>query len=283
MSDYRVDVDNYNGPLDLLLYLIRRDEIDIYDIPIARVARQYGQFVEILNVIDPNAAGEFLVMLATLMEVKSRALLPRVEAIDDQEDALADPRLELVRQLLAYKTFKDAAHELELAAQVQQLRYPRQPVDPPSEPGEVDLEDVSIWTLMTAFAALLEQTGKAKPTHDVVVDDTPMALHIADLTDALEHGGGSRNFEALFGGRTKAEMIGLFLALLELIRQRRIRVTQEEPFGPISIHLIETVKQSQASESDIEDGEIDTVPAAESNELEPEPEPELEPEPEQAP
>ena len=264
MSEYRVDVDTYNGPLDLLLYLIRRDEIDIYDIPIARVASQYGQFVEVLSAIDPNAAGEFLVLLATLMELKSRALLPRVEAIDDEEDALSDPRLELVRQLLAYKTFKDAAHELELAAQVQQLRYPRQPVDRLSEPDDVDLEDVSIWTLMTAFASMLEQTGKVKTTHEVFVDDTPMALHIADLTDALEHGGGSQNFETLFGGRTKAEMIGLFLALLELIRQRRIRVTQEEPFGPILIHLIEPDEQPQASESE---------PDAPPNEPETEPTP----------
>lgn len=271
MSEYRVDVDTYNGPLDLLLYLIRRDEIDIYDIPIARVASQYGQFVEVLSAIDPNAAGEFLVLLATLMELKSRALLPRVEAIDDEEDAFSDPRLELVRQLLAYKTFKDAAHELELAAQVQQLRFPRQPADRLSEPGEVDLEDVSIWTLMTAFASLLEQTGKAKATHEVFVDDTPMALHIADLTDALEHAGGSRNFVEIFGGRTKAEMIGLFLALLELIRQRRIRVTQDESFGHISIHLIDSPEGAEAAEIEAVTSHDETESDASPNEPETEP------------
>lgn len=239
MSEYRVDLEAYNGPLDLLLYLIRRDEIEIYDIPIARVTKQYLQFVDVLHALDPNLAGDFLVMIATLMEIKSRALLPRhLDDGADQED-LADPRLELVRQLLAYKTFKDAAHELGLSAQVHALRFPRQPVLPETNPDDVDLEDVSIWTLMQAFAALLEQTGKAKPTHDVMFDETPMALHAADVIDSLQRGEGSQAFASVFAGRTRAEMIGLFLALLELIRQRRIRVTQDEPFGPIIVHLLD--------------------------------------------
>lgn len=248
MSQYRVDVDAYNGPLDLLLYLIRTEEVDIYDIPIARIAEQYCGFVEVLQVLDPNIAGDFLVMMATLMELKSRALLPRVAAVDEEED-FEDPRLELVRQLLAYKTFKDAARQLGTAAEVQALRFPRQPVEPSSEGGEMDLEDVSIWALVNAFGALLEQTGKGKPTHDLF-DDTPLLLHADDIVDSLQRGGGSQHFEFIFTGRTKAEMIGLFLALLEMIRRRRIRITQDRQFGPITIHLIDATPLEQATEEE---------------------------------
>lgn len=247
MSEYRVDVDAYNGPLDLLLFLIHREEVDIYDISIARIAEQYCGYVEVLQIIDPNVGGDFLVMMATLMEIKSRALLPRTAAVDEEDD-FQDPRLELIRQLLAYKTFKDAARELGTAAEIQSLRFPRQPVDPASESGELDLEDVSVWTLVNAFGELLEQTGKGKLTHDVVYDETPLALHADDIVDSLQHNDGSQFFEFIFSGRSKAEMIGLFLALLELIRRRRIRVTQERQFGPVTIHLIDSTPLDEAIE-----------------------------------
>jgi len=237
LNEYRVDVDTYNGPLDLLLFLIKREEVDIYDIPISLIARHYCQYVEILQVLDPNLAGDFLVMLATLMELKSRALLPHAEVVDDDE-AFEDPRLELVRQLLAYKSFKDAARRLGFAAEVQSFKFPRQPAHQPPDSTEMDLEDVSIWALVQAFGTLLEQTGKGKVTHDVVSDETPIALHADDLMDSLERSGGSQVFESVFAGRTKIEMIGLFLALLELIRQRRVRVSQDVQFGPVTIHLI---------------------------------------------
>ena len=249
MNEYRVHVDAYNGPLDLLLYLIRREEVDIYDIPIARIAEQYARYVDVLQVIDPNIAGDFLVMMATLMEVKSRAMLPRLVAVEDEEEGFEDPRLELVRQLLAYKTFKDAARELGTAAEVQALRHPRQPAGAPPEDRELDLEDVSIWALVHAFGALLEQTGRDQLTHDVV-DDTPLMLHADDIVDSLSRNGGSQLFEAIFIGRTKIEMIGLFLALLELIRQRRIRITQQEQFGPITIHLTDEYPLDDVSEEE---------------------------------
>lgn len=250
MSEYRVELEDYNGPLDLLLFLISRDEIDIYDIPIAQVTEQYIKFIEVVKKLDPNVAGDFLVMLATLMEIKSRALLPRQLAVDGEEEDFEDPRLELVRQLLTYKAFKDVAHELDLVGQVQALRYPVQPAGLPPQPGEVDLEDISIWTLMNAFNALLEQTGRGKTYHEVVVDDTPLALHAADMVDSLERAGGSQPFDAIFSGRTRIEMIGLFLALLELIRQRRVRISQDEQFGPITIHLISAIPIDEPEDPD---------------------------------
>src|SRR5512137_203398 len=121
MQDYRVQLDIYQGPLDLLLYLIRRDEVDIYDIPIARITGQFVQYVELLREIDPNVVGDFLVMAATLMEIKSRMLLPRPPA-EEGEEELVDPRLDLVRQLLEYKRFKDAAGRLAEAAEERAMR-----------------------------------------------------------------------------------------------------------------------------------------------------------------
>ena len=238
MSAFRVDLEAYNGPLDLLLFLIRREEVDIYDIPVARITGQYLAYVTLLEALDPNLAGDFLVMAATLMEIKSRTLLPRPPADQDDEEII-DPRLELVRQLLEYKTFKDAARSLGAAAQLQALRHPRQPAVVPPDADQLDIEEAQIWDLLEAFNRLLEQTGRRAGFHEVVYDDTPIALHAADVVDLLERAGGSQPFEQIFEGRTKSELIGLFLALLELIRQKRIRAEQERNFGTIVIHLLD--------------------------------------------
>lgn len=239
MTDYSIQTDAYSGPLDLLLYLIRREEVDLYDIPIARVTEQYCRYVETLATIDPNIAGDFLVMAATLMEIKSRMLLPRPPAEEGEVEDFSDPRLELVRQLLEYKKFKDASLELTHAAQTQFQRWPRTPVKPASAAhGEIDLEDVQIWDLVAVFNKLMSSIGAGAATHDVVFDDTPIALHATDILDRLQGEGGQMGFESIFTGRTRAEMVGLFLALLELMRQQRVRVVQEEVFGPIFVILL---------------------------------------------
>lgn len=240
VDDYRVQLDVYNGPLDLLLYLIRREEIAIYDIPIARLTEQYLAYVELLHRLDPDSAADFLVMAAMLMEIKSRALLPRLPAMEDGEaEEFVDPRLELVRQLLEYKRVKDAARSLELAAQIQALRHARKPVLPEAPPEGVDLDDVQLWDLFEAFQQLLEETGQRDPVHQVERDDTPITLYADDIIDSLERHGGVQPFEEVFAGRTKAEMIGLFLALLELIRERRVQARQEELFGRIDLYLLD--------------------------------------------
>lgn len=239
MSDYKVQLDVYSGPLDLLLYLIRRDEVDIYDIPIARVTEQFVAYCDTLRLLDPNIAGEFLVLAATLMEIKSRLLLPTPPPeSDDLAAVAADPRNELVRQLLDYKRFKDASLGLADRAAAQSQRFGRgQSDEPPQDGGTIDLEDIQIWDLVAAFNQLLSATGRGPVTHDVVFDDTPITLHAADIIDRLSREG-SLHFERVFSGRTRAETIGLFLALLELIRQTRIRATQESPFGPIQLELL---------------------------------------------
>jgi len=239
VEEYRVQLDAYSGPLDLMLFLIRREEIDIYDIPIARLTQQYLAYVQLLERLDPDFAADFLVMAATLMEIKSRALLPRPPAAEEDEEDWADPRMELVRQLLAYKSFRDAARELELAAQIQALKHPRQPATPDTEPEAIELEDVQIWDLLEAFQKLLDETGQGEPFHEVQVDDTPISLYADDILDSLQRAGGVQLFAEVFAGRDRAEMIGLFLALLELVRERRIRVSQDEPLGGIVLHLLD--------------------------------------------
>lgn len=234
---YNVALDVYNGPMDLLLFLIRREEIDIYDIPIARITEQYIQYIEFLRHIDPDIISEFLVLASTLMEIKSRELLPTPPP-DEADEEMIDPRAELIRQLLAYKTFKDAARSLEQASQVQSLKHRRSPVLPEVPTDEVDLDSVDIWDLFDAFNDLLKQIGKKEAVHKVDVDDTPVALHIDDILDSLERSDGCQPFQDIFAGRNKAEMIGLFLALLELIRRRLVRAVQDRPFGTIVLRMI---------------------------------------------
>ncbi len=247
MTDYKVAIDVYNGPLDLLLYLIRRDEVDIYDIPIARVTAQYLEYVELLHQLDPEGVSEFLVLAATLMEIKSRTLLPTPPE-EEVEEEIVDPRLELVRQLLEYKKFKDAARGLGDSAIEQAQKYTRSPVAPPRGPDEVEIDNLDVWDLVGAFQRLLDQTGQREAVHKVGIDDTPIALHAEDIVDSIERAGGTQRFEEIFTGRARPEMIGLFLALLELIRQHRVRASQERAFDSIYLHLLEPSDEEDAGE-----------------------------------
>jgi segregation and condensation protein A len=250
--EYRVELDVYNGPLDLLLYLIKRDELDIYDIPISRITESYMQYVNMLKQmsneggLDINVAGDFVVMAATLMEIKSAMLLPKQQSADDagQTSAvqeLTDPRYELVHQLLEYKRFKDTAALLERQQHLHENRFPRYPAKldaDPDEPPPVDLEEVQIWDLLDAFSRLMRELGFRKPReHEIIYDDTPIDLHEADIEDRLMREGRLTLRALLLGRRSRSEMIGVFLALLELIREKKILVHQNEIHGEIEIEL----------------------------------------------
>lgn len=260
-EDYNVALDVYNGPLDLLLFLIKREEVDIYDIPLALIIGQYMEYVNLLRKFDPDVISEFLVLAATLMEIKSRMLLPTPPP-EEVDEEMIDPRAELVRQLLAYKMFKDAARSLEQSAQIQSLKHTRHPVFPKTDPDEMDLDHVDIWDLFDAFNQMLKQIGKSEAVHQVDVDDTPLTLHIEDIVDSLERADGQQPFEEIFMGRSKGEMIGLFLALLELIRRHRVRAVQDRPFGVISLQLMEEqpaddeAKMIERLEENIEEIEV---------------------------
>ncbi len=241
MEEYRVNLDIYNGPLDLLLYLIRRDEVDIYDIPVSRLTEQYLKYVEVIQQLDPNMAGEFLVMAATLLEVKTRMLLPAAPVEEggtaDAAETGLDPRMELVRQLLEYKAFKDAAMDLQDASVQQSMRFPRKPNLPEFDPTELDMEDVQVWDLVEAFSKIMESIGGRPTHHEVIYDDTPLELHADDIVDRLGREGGM-TFRRIFEGRTRrSEMIGLFLAILELVRLKKIHARQDANFGEIFVEL----------------------------------------------
>jgi segregation and condensation protein A len=248
MTDYRVNLDVYNGPLDLLLYLIRRDEIDIYDIPIARVTEQYLRYVGMIKGLDPSLAGEFLVLAATLMEIKTRMLLPGPVPQEGGEGGLAiDPRAELVKQLLQYKAFKDVAGDLREAGELQALRFPRPAPEGPTDRAEIPLEDVQVWDLVDAFGKLMEAIGHRPTQHEVIYDDTPIELHATDIVDRLGREG-PLTFEKIFEGRkVRSEIVGLFLALLELVRQKKVRAFQDANFGRITVGLYGAAGESAAA------------------------------------
>jgi len=261
MQDYRIQLDTYSGPMDLLLYLIRREEVDVYDIPIARILEQYLVYVRLLEELDPESVGDFLVMAATLMEIKSRTLLPRNLPEEGEGEDMLDPRADLVRQLLAYRSFREAAGELGRRAELHLRRFGRPRVDAPDDNGDVDLEDVQIWDLLQAFNKLMSSVGVRPAVHEVKYDDTPITLHALDITDRLQRDGPSLPFSKIFESRTRGQMIGLFLALLELIRQRRIRVEQTDRFGEIVIHLLDATPITSTADDEMaeEDEESEEV------------------------
>lgn len=248
--DYRVDLPVYNGPLDLLLYLLKRDELDIYDIPIARITESYMHYLAMMkdlsreHGLDINVAGDFLVMAATLMEIKSATLLPKPPPQPGAENSaaaeLADPRYELVQQLLEYKRFKDNAALLEAKQHSHEARFPRVPAraegEAVDEPPPVDLDEVQVWDLLDAFSRLMKEVGGRRTRfHEVTYDDTPIDLHAADIEDRLNREGRLRLSALVVGRKSRSEMIGVFLALLELIREKKILVEQTETLGDVDI------------------------------------------------
>jgi len=237
-EDYRVNLDIYAGPMDLLLWLIRREEVDICDIPISRITSQYVKYCGMIQSIDPNLAGDFLVMAATLMEIKTRMLLPAPEVDEETgEEVTLDPRAELVRQLLEYKAFKDAATDLADLADRQARRFPHHPVEPELDEPAVDIEDVGMWDLVEAFSQLLESIGQEPDRREVIYDDTPVEMHAEDILDRL-HRDGSLSFGKVFEGKkNRSELVGLFMATLELVRQKLVRVVQDRNFGDICLEL----------------------------------------------
>ncbi|MBM4041816.1 MAG: hypothetical protein FJ290_25235, partial [Planctomycetes bacterium] len=240
---YRVDLEVFSGPLDLLLYLIRQEEVEIADIPIARITDQYLAHIEMMQQINVNVAGEFLVMAATLMEIKSRMLLPRPEAEGAEEQE--DPRADLIRQLIEYKKFKDAARSLAARAGEQALKFPRgaaaglgvaEPVPPEELP--IDLGEVTIWELLAAFKVILSQTSLDTTRH-IVLDERPATTCCNDVLDELRPRGAASLRELFDPAAGRAALINAFLALLELIRRRRVRAEQAGHHGEIRIVLLD--------------------------------------------
>ena len=231
----RITLPEFEGPLDLLLYLIKRDKIDIHDIPIAPITRRYMEYLELMQQLNLDVAGEFMVMAATLIHIKSKMLVPvdPTEAAGDEEHE--DPRDALVQRLLEFQRYKEAAGVLHQQAQIRAATWTRPASALPAldDAGEEMLE-AGLFDLISAFKDLLERR-KTLLAHEVADAGKSMDQRMAELLDLIREGQ-SLDFLELFAAQeTKADMIVTFLALLELIRLKQVRVYQRGMFGPIRV------------------------------------------------
>jgi len=236
-QDQHFHLDIFAGPLDLLLYLIRKNEVDIYNIPIQRITEQYLKYLELMKILDLDIAGEFLSMAATLMHIKSRLLLPPEER-EELEEEEEDPRWELVRQLLEYKRFKDAADLFGNLERDQGKTFSRKPAVPDPVPAaELPLAEIDLFKLLDAFSEVLNEAEKRRPPEfepdPFTLDDGRARVleRIAPREAIL--------FHLLFDrGEPRTRVVVVFLALLELIRQQAVQVFQQGHFSEIMIRKV---------------------------------------------
>ena len=245
-EEYKVKLEVFEGPLDLLLYLIKKDEVDIYDIPIELITRQYMEYLGLMRMLDLDIAGEFLVMAATLMMIKSRMLLPPEER-PELEIEEEDPRWELIRQLIEYKKFKDAAANLQEMESRAGNMFPRSAEDPvvaAEQPG-VGLEDVTIFDLIASFNEALKRI-QVNEIGEIMAERFTVADGIESILGRIK-----RETKVVFATlfrplSTRHEIVYTFLALLELIRLRQVVARQEAVFGDIVIMRPEATEAREA-------------------------------------
>ncbi len=242
-EQYHVKLPIFDGPLDLLLHLIRVNEVDIYDIPIAEITRQYLLTLELMRELNLGVAGDFILMAATLIHIKSKMLLPPPHEDGTTEEPSEDPRAALVARLLEYQRYKDAAHLLHEKETVRSAMWLRpetalNAILPPQGSVEEELE-VDLFELVTAFRAVLD---RARLRRDLTFEKE--TISIEEMIEALERRipeDGGLLFQDLFSGiTTRALLIVTFLALLEMVRLRRLRVYQQKAFGTIHVIRIPT-------------------------------------------
>lgn len=237
-QEYKVKLEVFEGPLDLLLYLIKKDEVDIYDISLERITGQYLEFMEAFKALDLEVAGEFVVMAANLIYLKSRALLPAHVQPPDEEAEEEDPRWDLIRQLVEYKKFKDAAAQLSQRELEQSNLFGRLPEGGDVAP-ERPLGDVSVFDLINAFNKVLKRIAtKSEDLREIFEENYTVSDKI-DLIMKMTSSGVPLKFSELFAqAASRTEIVVTFLALLELIRVKQLRCVQEEPFAEIELRRV---------------------------------------------
>lgn len=240
-ENYRVKLDIFEGPLDLLLYLIKKDEVDIYDISIERITKQYLGYVDTFKMLNIDLASEFIVMAANLMYIKSRTLLPKLQQPPDEDAEEEDPRWELIRQLIEYKKFKDAASYLQTRAAEQEDYFASVPeISDDSDSAEPDpMPDLGIFDLIRAFQKVLTRFEEEATLGEIVDDRWTVSDKIDFLLKVVPAGGSVRFAEFFEGASTRDEIIMTFVALLELIKLRQFRVEQEIALGDIQLYRSE--------------------------------------------
>lgn len=236
-TTYRVELDRFSGPLDLLLFLVRRNELDLFNLPIARITSQFQMYLAALQFLDIDLAGDFVVMASTLIEIKSRLVLPSPEEEELPVETNDDPRSGLIQQLLEYKKFKEAAHLLEERAAEWQERYPRLSNERPDEVRDQSfdrIKGVELWDLVSALSRVLERKVIDEESK-IRYDDTPISTYIEQIGTKVRSDG-QVVFTSLFDNTSqRSRIIGIFLAILELLRHHSFRAEQSDDFGEILI------------------------------------------------
>ncbi len=249
MAEYKVQFEVFEGPLDLLLYLIKKEEVDIYEVNLTKLATQFIEYIDLMREFDLEVAGEFLVMASTLMYIKSRELLPADQQVAvEGEDESEDPRWELIRQLVEYKKFKDAAAQLQTLESRQENVFPRLP-------GKLELEstapppkpDVSIFDLLNAVNSVLKRFGQRDSGSAIFEDKWTVSEKIEFILKVIVERGGVRFSELFETAASRSEVVCTFLALLELIRLKQIVCAQGEEFGEIEIRRAENPAQTASA------------------------------------
>jgi segregation and condensation protein A len=241
MLTYRVKLPDFEGPLDLLLFFVKRDELNIYDIPIAKITRDFLEYIHLMQMLDLDIASEFIVMASTLMQIKARMLIPRQESeVEDEEE---DPRAELVRRLIEYKKFKEISHKLgELEDEASRIYY-RQffKADRKDYVGEYEthefLKDVSLFDLLTAFKMALEKVGQ-ETAHEISIAPYTIEDEMNIILSRLSEVSNFRFNEIIQDYTERSRIIVSFLALLELARCGKVKLYQDKMFGEIFISRV---------------------------------------------
>ncbi len=236
-ANYQVRLDLFEGPLDLLLYLVRRNEVGILDLPLSKVTAQFVGFLEVIEWIDLDLVGEFLVVASTLMEIKSREAIPEEPQAEPEAETIDDSRSGLIRRLLDYKRYRDAGQALEDKAADWQKRFPRLTDEQPhsgKDPAADFIREVELWDLVSALSRVIRRNVVERETK-IRYDDVPMAVHVERIGERVRTEGRTA-FTALFEGeRVRVRIVSMFLAVLELIRHHGFRAEQPVDFGEIWI------------------------------------------------
>jgi segregation and condensation protein A len=240
MAEYKVQFEVFEGPLDLLLYLIKKEEVDIYEVNLTKLASQFIEYVDLMRQFDLEVAGEFLVMASTLMYIKSKELLPvdQQAVVEGEEEEGEDPRFELIRQLVEYKKFKDAAAQLQVLEERQENIFPR--VAPKlefhAEEPTVQKQEAGIFDLLNAVNGILKRfAAKEASTREIYEDKWTVSEKIEFVRNLITERGSVKFSELFAQAANRAEIVCTFLALLELIRMKQLACVQPEPFAEIEI------------------------------------------------
>ncbi len=254
---FRVELPAYRGPLDLLLYLVRRHEVSLSEMPLSKLVEQYLQYIDVLKELDLGDVGDFIDLASTLVELKSQSVLPKIVE-ESEEEQVVDPQSELVERLLQYKEIRDAAAILDEMGGRWQQRYERIADDLPRrriDPGDQPIVDLEIWDLVSAFGRIMREAG-GPPQTEVIYDDTPIHVYMKRIHDRLGADAKVPLMDLVQGGVHKSSVIGWFLATLELTRHHGAAVEQDESGD---IYVVRTANYSE----DLSVNEVDNYAAEE--------------------